>query len=72
MTGNTPTTGRAPASISDLLEMFGERWQMAYQGELNVWSAERRSPDGRHRQFLAAHDPATLAGRIRDAETADR
>ncbi len=63
--------GDAPATITDLLLRFGDRWQLAYQSDLGVWSAERKSPDGRHVRFLAAHDPAELAASLADAEIAE-
>jgi hypothetical protein len=69
MAQHTPTTGPAPASISDLLEQFGGCWQIAYQIDLNVWSAERRSPDGRHVRFVAEHTVGALAARLAGAET---
>lgn len=71
MTPYTPTIGPASASISHLLQRFGGRWLILYEPNLRVWSAERKSPDGRHRRFLAEHSPQALADLLADAETAE-
>ncbi len=68
MGDNRPTTAPAPTSISDLTQQFGQRWTVAYDATLNVWSAEQRSPDGRHIRFLAAHAPGELANKLAGAE----
>jgi len=63
-----PTT---PATImnSDLLAKYGDRWDIRRELSIGILSAERRSPDGRHRRFLAAHSAGELAGLIEHAET---
>jgi len=58
----------AAGTITGLLRHFGERWQIAYQSELGVWSGERVSSDGAHIRFLAAHSPAELVGKLSAAE----
>jgi len=58
----------AADTIGDLLQRFGDRWQIAYQSELGVWSGEQRSADGLHGRFLAAHSAGELAGQLSNAE----
>ena len=62
------TGGAAMPGIAGLIQEFGERWQIAYDIALEVWSAERRSTDGRSRWFIAHREPAALAARLTDAE----
>jgi hypothetical protein len=65
--GNGRAASPAPG-IAGLIMEFGERWSIAYDIALSVWSAERRSPDGRTRWFIAHRKPADLAARLADAE----
>jgi hypothetical protein len=57
-----------PAEIAALLHDYGATWQLEYTEDLNVWSAVRRSPDGRHIRVLIAHDPAGLRGKLETVE----
>lgn len=57
-----------PAEIAALMQDHGDRWQIEHTEELNVWSAVRRSPDGRHIRVVVAHDPAGLRGKLADVE----
>jgi hypothetical protein len=50
--------------IADLHVQFGERWVLAYDIALAVWSTERRSPDGRTRWFICDRKAADLAARL--------
>ncbi len=68
MAHNGPTAGPASATvISDLLPRSGGRWQIVCQPGLSVWSAVRRSPDGRRIQFLAERSAEPLAGKLAGA-----
>jgi hypothetical protein len=71
MTHHGPVTGTAPASITELLQLFGDRWTIAYEPTLNIWSAEGRSTDGRHIRFLSGHSVTALAAKLADVETAE-
>jgi len=53
-----------PSEIANLLHDHGADWQIEYIEDLNVWSAVRRSPDGRHTRVLVARDPASLRGKL--------
>jgi hypothetical protein len=68
MTNNDPTVGPAPATITDLYQRFADRWKIIYESALAVWSAERRSPDGRQIRFICDPDPAELAVKLQTAE----
>jgi len=63
-------TGPAPVSITELLQRFADHWMIAYEPTLSVWSAERRSTDGRHIRFLYGHSVAALGAKLADVETA--
>ena len=69
MTHHKPAGCRSTASITELLQRFGDRWRIAYQPALNVWSAEQRSADGCHIRFLCEHSTAALASKLAVAET---
>lgn len=68
-----PSRTQTPAAsgIADLMQQFADRWLIRYEATLGVWSAERRTDEGRHIRFIAAHNPATLAGKIASAEVAE-
>ena len=57
-----------PAEIAALMHDHGERWQIEHDPGMDVWSAVRRSPDGRHIRVLIAHDPAALRGKLETVE----
>ena len=57
-----------PSEIANLLHDHGADWQIEYIEDLNVWSAVRRSPDGRHIRVLIARDPASLRGKLETVE----
>ena len=68
MATNRPTTEPAPASIAELFQRFADRWKIIYETALSVWSAERRSADGREIRFICDPDPAALAAKLQTAE----
>jgi len=57
-----------PADIAALMRDHGDRWQIEHNPGLAVWTAVRRSPDGRHIHVLVAHDPAGLRGKLETVE----
>jgi hypothetical protein len=57
-----------PAEIAALMHEHGGRRQIEREPDLDVWTAVRRSPDGRHIRVLVAHDPASLRGKLETAE----
>ena len=57
-----------PAEIAALIHDHGERWQLEHDPSLDVWTAVRRSPDGRHIRVLVARDPAALRGKLETVE----
>jgi len=57
-------------TTSDLEARFAGQWSIKHEPILNVWSAERISPDGRHRRFLAEHSAQALASLLAAAELA--
>jgi len=59
----------APAAITgtDLQTRFGDRWIIRRES-IGIFSAEYRSPGGRHRRYLAGHSADELAGLIEAAE----
>jgi hypothetical protein len=64
------TTGQAPdpEAGSALHQQFGERWQIAYEPDRLVWSAEQRSADGHSLRYICEHSPASLAAKLLAAE----
>jgi hypothetical protein len=58
-----------PATVTgrDLAERFGDRWQIA-QEHRGVWSAERRSTDGRRIRVIIGPSAAELADKLEAAE----
>jgi hypothetical protein len=74
MAHHDPTTAPGPGAVTgrELWQEYGDRWDIAFQPDLRVWSAERRSADGRERRFISERTPAVLAGKLAAAETATR
>ena len=60
-----------PPDIAALLHDFGAAWQLEYEPGLDVWTAVRRSRDGRHIRVLVARDPAGLRGKLETVEADD-
>jgi hypothetical protein len=60
-----------PAEIAALIHDAGERWQIEHDPDLDVWTAVRRSPDGRHIRVLVARDPSGLRGKLETVEAGD-
>ncbi len=46
----------------------GERWQVEHVADLDVWTAVRRSPDGRHIRMLVARSPEGLRAKLADVD----
>lgn len=70
MSAGGPPEGAAmvPGAMPDELAPYAGRWQLvAFPGGLDVYSAERRNPDGSLR-YLVGNDPATLAAKLAEAE----
>jgi len=57
----------AATSADDVQRRYGDRWQIELE-DLGVWSAVRRTPDGRHIRCLVARTTDELAAKL---ETAD-
>jgi hypothetical protein len=57
-----------PADIAALIHDHGEQWQIEHESGLDVWTAVRRSRDGRHIRVLVARDPAGLRGKLQTVE----
>jgi hypothetical protein len=57
-----------PVDVAALLDECGDRWQAEHDTELDVWTAVRRSADGRHIRVLVGRDAVALRERIEDAE----
>jgi hypothetical protein len=60
-----------PAEIAALIHDHGERWQIEHDPGLDVWTAVRQSPDGRHIRVLVARDPAGLRSKLETVEADD-
>ncbi len=59
-------------AASAVLAPYARRWKIdAYPGGLPVWTAEHRSPDGRHIRYIVAHSPGELAAKLEAAETVE-
>jgi hypothetical protein len=61
----------APPDPGDLQRRFGERWQIELEHTLGVWSAVRKSADGRHIRVIIGPSAAELAGKLETAETVE-
>jgi hypothetical protein len=71
---NNASRARPPdvtAILADLLHDHGEHWQIEHETTLNVWTAVRRSGDGRHIRCIVAHTPAELGAKLGTAETVE-
>ena len=62
---------RITPEAAALLHDHGDQWQIEYVSNLAVWTAVRKSPDGRHIHALVARDPAALSAKITDAGDED-
>jgi hypothetical protein len=54
----------------ELRRRFGDRWQIQLE-DLGVWSAVRKSPDGRHIRCIVGRTAAELASKLETAETVE-
>jgi hypothetical protein len=62
----TPAT-TPPPTEAELQRRFGDRWHIELE-DLGVWSAVRKSPDGRHIRCIIGRTTAELAGKLETAE----
>ncbi len=71
----TPATPPEPGAEStesgELQRQYGDRWQIELESTLGVWSALRRSPDGRHIRVIIGRDAAELMAKLETAETVE-
>jgi hypothetical protein len=65
MVHNDPTPGPGPESL--LESRYGTRWLIQLE-DLGVWSAVRKSEDGRHVRVLVARTAAELLAKLETAE----
>jgi hypothetical protein len=72
-----PATQAAESAMAlltsrELHKRFGDRWAIDRDLMTELWTAERRSHDGRHRRFLAARHAADLIAKLDAAEADER
>ncbi len=60
-----------PPGPGELHRRFGDRWQIELDHQLGVWSAVRRSEDGRHIRVLIGRTADELLGKLTTAEQAE-
>ena len=53
-----------------VISTIDHRWTITCDPALGVWSAERRSEDGRHRRYIVARTGDELAGKVAAADVA--
>jgi hypothetical protein len=66
----SPGAGAPPDPGGELQRRFGDRWDIQLE-DLGVWSAVRKSEDGRHIRCLVARTPAELLAKLATAETVE-
>jgi hypothetical protein len=54
----------------ELQRRFGDRWDIQLE-DLGVWSAVRKSEDGRHIRCIIGRTAAELAGKLEAAEVCE-
>jgi hypothetical protein len=53
----------------ELMDRFGGRWEIeSHPSGLDVWTAVRKSTDGRHIRVIVARNAAELTGKLETAE----
>jgi hypothetical protein len=57
-----------PAEVEALMRDHGGRWQIEHDTGMDVWSAVRRSGDGRHIRLLVARSPEGLRAKLADVD----
>ena len=65
----TDHDARGDDDIGTVLAAAGDRWQIGRP--LGMWSALRRSADGRHERYLVGTSATALADKIIRAEAGD-
>ena len=68
----SPVTSPPVLDGGELQRRYGSRWTLAADPARGVWSAEFRSPDGRHRRYIVAESAGELDHRLQAAERADQ
>ncbi len=62
-------TGEDPEGL--LQRRFGARWKITLESSLGVWSALRRSPDGRSIRVIIGPSAGELLAKLETAETVE-
>jgi len=64
--GDHPATHPSPlpSAPAELQRRYGERWKIALESSCGVWSAERRSADGKSLRVIIAHSGAEMIGKL--------
>ncbi len=57
-----------PSAPAELERRYGERWKIALESSRGVWSAERRSADGKSLRVIIAHSAAEMIGKLEAIE----
>ena len=58
-------------ALAGLMHDFGDQWQIAFEQDVNAWTALKRPPDGRHIRYLVAHEADALRRKIEDCSEDD-
>jgi hypothetical protein len=66
-----PTPPPDSTSPGELERLYGDRWQIELESTLGVWSALRRSPDGRHIRCLIGRTAGELAAKLATADVVE-
>ena len=67
---NQDQVASTDAAEGELQRLYGDRWQIELE-DLGVWSAVRKSEDGRHIRCLVARTAAELLAKLETAETVE-
>ena len=66
------TLGDPVAGLLDRLRADHPGWEIhAHPLGLGLWSAEHRTPDGRHIRYIVAHSAEELAAKLETAKTVE-
>jgi hypothetical protein len=70
MTSNPTTPAPEPATApeGELHRRFGDRWTIELEHTLGVYSAVRKSQDGRHIRCIIARSAAEMISKLETAE----
>ena len=64
----SPATTPPLISTRQLQERYGARWALAADEARGLWSAEFRSPDGRHRRYIVAMSADDMDHKLQAAD----